>query len=127
MGSWRLGGACCLLVLATGLSACASKEKMPAAQELAVGQAAVGDATVSGAAQYAPYEMASAQDKLGRARQAMAEKNYGAARELSDQAQADAKLAQAKASSAKAQAAAQALQDNIRVMREELERASTGN
>jgi len=40
------------------------------------------------------------------------------------QAQVDAKLAQGKADSAKAKTAADALQDDIRVLREELERAS---
>jgi hypothetical protein len=42
--------------------------------------------------------------------------------DLAGQAQADAKLAQGKADSAKAQAAADALQDDIRVLREELNR-----
>ena len=41
--------------------------------------------------------------------------------ELANQAQADAKLAQSKASSVKAQAAADVLQDDIRVLREELD------
>ena len=42
--------------------------------------------------------------------------------ELANQAQVDAKLAQSKASSVKAQAAADVLQDDIRVLREELDR-----
>jgi hypothetical protein len=119
------------VTLCTGLIAlcaagCASRKKRPAGQDVAVSKAAVGDATASGAGEYAPLEMASAQDKLTRANQAMAAKDYSVARELANQAQADAKLAQSKASSAKAQAAALALQDNIRVMREELERSSNG-
>jgi hypothetical protein len=54
----------------------------------------------------------------------MAAKDYPLAMELANQAQVDAKLAQSKASSAKAQAAADALQEDIRVMREELNRAN---
>ena len=46
------------------------------------------------------------------------------AMDLATQAQADAKLAQSKANSAKAQTAADALQDDIRVLREELNRAN---
>jgi hypothetical protein len=52
----------------------------------------------------------------------MLAKDYKLARDMANQAQADAKLAQGKADSAKAQAAADALQEDIRVMREELER-----
>jgi hypothetical protein len=54
----------------------------------------------------------------------MAAKDYRLANELATQAQADAKLAQGKANSAKAQLAANALQDDIRVLREELDRSS---
>jgi len=56
------------------------------------------------------------------ANQAMASKDYKQALTLAAAAQADAKLAQSKANSAKAQIAADALQDDIRVLREELER-----
>jgi hypothetical protein len=69
--------------------------------------------------------MNSARDKMMRANQALAAKDYATARDLATQAQADARLAQSKANSAKATAAADALQDNIRVLREELDRAST--
>jgi hypothetical protein len=41
------------------------------------------------------------------------------------QAQADAKLAQAKASSAKANAAADALNEDLRVLRQEVDRANS--
>jgi hypothetical protein len=54
----------------------------------------------------------------------MAQKDYKLAMDLASQAQADAKLAQAKANSTKAQKAADALQDDIRVLREELDRAA---
>ncbi len=117
--------ACCAGLVVMGLVGCASKEKMPATSDVAVSKAAVSDATVSGAAEYAPVEVASAQEKLNRANSALAAKDYSTARELANQAQADAQLAQSKASSAKAQAAANALQDNIRVMREELDRSAS--
>jgi hypothetical protein len=110
-------------LIACGVAAC-STQKLPAAQDVAVGRAAVGDATANGAAQYAPLEMASAQDKMNRANQAMATKDYKLARQLSTEAEADAKLAQSKADSAKASAAAAAIQENIRVMREELDRVN---
>ena len=92
--------------------------------EVAVSKAAVSDAAGAGGAQFAPVEMKSAQDKLALANKAMAAKDYKVARELANEAQADAKLAQSKANSAKAQQAADALQDDIRVLREELDRTS---
>ncbi len=125
INSGWLKTACCAGLVAISLVGCASKEKVPATSDVAVSKAAVSDATVSGAAEYAPVEVASAQDKLNRANRALAAKDYTTARELANQAQVDAQLAQSKASSAKAQAAANALQDNIRVMREELDRSAS--
>jgi len=66
--------------------------------------------------------MSAARDKMLLANQAMAAKDYKLARELAAQAEVDAKLAQSKANSAKAQAASDALQEDIRVLRAELER-----
>lgn len=116
--------ACCAGLVAMCLTGCASREKIPATSDVAVSKAAISDATTSGAAEYAPVEVASAQEKLNQANQALAAKHYAKARELANQAQADAQLAQSKASTAKAQAAANALQDNIRVMQEELDRSA---
>jgi hypothetical protein len=96
----------------------------PATADVAVSQAAVGNASSAGGAEFAPVEMRSAREKIALANQAMAAKDYKRADDLANQAQADAKLAQSKADSAKAQLAANALQDDIRVLREELSRAN---
>jgi hypothetical protein len=101
-----------------------SSLKTPATADVAVSKAAVDSAASAGGVQYAPAEMNSAREKMALANKAMADKNYKLAIELADQAQVDAKLAQGKANSTKAQAAAQALQDDIRVLREELDRSS---
>jgi hypothetical protein len=66
--------------------------------------------------------MMAARDKMALANKAMAAKDYKLAIDLAAQAQADATLARSKANSARAQTAADALQDDIRVLREELER-----
>jgi hypothetical protein len=117
---WRM--VCCgaAVLLAAG---CTSM-KAPATADVAVSNAAVSDAAGAGGAEFAPIEMKSSRDKLDLAKKAMAAKDYKRASELANEAQADAKLAQAKANSAKAQQAAQALQDDIRLLREELGRAS---
>lgn len=102
---------------------CASM-KAPATADVAVSKAAVDNAAGAGGVEYAPVEMNAAREKLAQANKAMTVKDYKLARELATQAEADAKLAQSKANSAKAQQASDALQDDIRVLREELDRTS---
>jgi hypothetical protein len=99
-----------------------SSLKTPATAEVAVSKAAVENAASADGVEYAPAEMLAARDKMALANKAMAAKDYKLARDLAAQAEADAKLAQGKANSAKAQAAANALQDDIRVLHAELER-----
>lgn len=115
-------GLAVLSVAALVLTVGCSSLKTPATADVAVSKAAVANAAGAGGAQYAPLEMTTAREKLALANQAMVAKDYKLAIELANQAQADAKLAQNKASSVKAQAAADVLQDDIRVLREELDR-----
>lgn len=110
-----------MLAMLALLLGCSSM-KTPATSSMAVSAAAVESATGAGGAEYAPVEMQSARDKMAQARLAMSAKDYPLANSLAKEAQADAKLAQAKAGSGKAQTAADALQESIRVLREELER-----
>jgi hypothetical protein len=117
----RLAAAAALLTLA----ACASQEKVPATAAVAVSNNAVENAVSAGAADLAPAEITSARAKMLRANQALAAKDYKLARELAVQAQADAKLAQSKAGSAKATAAADALNEDLRVLRQEVDRANS--
>lgn len=112
---------CLSSALVLFLCACSSM-KTPATADVAVSKAAVDNAVSAGGPEYAPVEMNSAREKMALANKAMAAKDYKLAAELAGQAQADAKLAQAKANSTKAQTAADALQDDIRVLREELSR-----
>jgi len=120
MKPWTLLGGAALVL---GVSACASN-KTPATADVAASRQAVAAATSAGAADLAPAEMLSARDKLMRANQALAAKDYKAAQDLANQASADAQLAQSKATSAKATMAADELQQNIRLLREELLRAN---
>lgn len=101
-----------------------SSMKTPATASVAVSQAAVENAAGAGGAEFAPVEMNSAREKMALANKAMTAKNYKLANNLANQAEADAKLAQSKANSAKAQTAADALQDDIKVLREELNRVN---
>ena len=116
----RLGVACTVLLL----SACSSPQKAPATADVAVSRNAVENAVSAGAAELAPAEITAARDKMLRANQALAAKDYKLARELAIQAQADAKLAQSKATSAKATAASNQLNEDLRVLREEVDRVN---
>ncbi len=116
-------GLALLSAVALALTVGCTSLKTPATADVAVSKAAVDSAAGAGGAQYAPLEMNAAREKLALANKAMLAKDYKEARELANQAQADAKLAQSKASSVKAQAAADVLQEDIRVLREELDRA----
>lgn len=112
---------CSTLLLA--MVGCASSQKAPATADVAVSRAAVENAVSAGASDLAPEEISAARAKMQRASQALAAKDYTLARDLANQAQADAKLAQSKANSAKATAASNALQEDLRVLREEVDRA----
>jgi hypothetical protein len=115
--------ALCLAAL-LALSACANQQKAPATADVAVSRNAVENAVSAGAADLAPAEINLARSKMMQANQALAAKDYARARDLAAQAQADAKLAQSKATSAKATAAANALNEDLRVLREEVDRAN---
>ncbi len=117
----RLG--CLAAVLA--LAACASEQKAPATAAVAVSNNAVDNAVSAGAPELAPDELTAARAKMMRANQALAAKDYTLARQLAAEAQADAKLAQSKANSSKATAAADALDADVRVLRQEVDRANT--
>lgn len=117
---WRTVLCGTALVLMAGCSSM----KTPATASVAVSNAAVANAAGAGAAEFAPAEMDSAREKMALANKAMTAKDYKLANTLAMQAQADAKVAQGKANSAKAQSAAEALQDDIRILREELDRAN---
>jgi hypothetical protein len=106
------------------LAACGTSQKAPATADVAVSKNAVENAVSAGAADLAPEEITSARAKMMRANQALAAKDYALARDLATQAQADAKLAQSKSNSTKATAAADALNADLRVLREEVDRAN---
>lgn len=113
---WLAGAAAASLVL---LGACASTP--PPAEELAVGRAAVERANTAAAAD-APVTLSMAREKLDRANQAYANKDYTLARQLAEQAEADAALAEAQARSVRSDRALLEVREGIRQLREEMSR-----
>lgn len=96
---------------------------MPApVEQIAVSKAAISSAGSVGGSEYAPVEFKSAVNKMDAAEQAMVLKNYPQAKQLAEQAQVDAQLATVTARAAKAQKAAGELQEDNRILRQELDR-----
>lgn len=108
----------CALALAIALAACAHKGTAPV-EQLTNARASIAQAETVGAAQSAPVELLSSRDKLGQAEAAVRDKEFDRARELAEQAQADAALAERKARVAKAEAtAAELLRSNQQLSNE---------
>ena len=110
----------CAVVVIAG---CASTSSAPT-EQMAVSRSAIANAVSAGGSEYAAVEMKTAQEKMDRASRAMDKQDYDNARRLAEEAQVDARLAEKKAQSAKAQQAASAIQEDIRVLREEINRKS---
>jgi septal ring factor EnvC (AmiA/AmiB activator) len=89
---------------------------------MAVSKAAISNANSTGGSEFAPLQLKSAMEKMDRAERAMTDKNYELARQLAEQAQVDAQLAGLTARSAKAQKAVDALLEDNRVLRQEIDR-----
>ncbi len=104
-------------ILITG---CAS---IPApTEQMAVSRTAVSNALSLNSNELAPIQLKSAMEKMDAAERAMTEKNHELARQLAEQAELDAKLAGTMSRSAKAQKAVDALQEDSRVLRQEIDR-----
>jgi len=103
------------------MAGCASTTPAPT-EQMAVSKAAVSNASSAGGNEFAPLQFKSAMEKMDGAERAMGEKNYVRAKQLAEQAQVDAKLAEAAARSAKAQKAADAVKEDNRVLRQEIDR-----
>ena len=111
-----------ILLLATGLGACASVP--PPESQMGKADLALRKAEQADAAHFAPLEMRTARTKLEAARAAMREDENLEARRLAEQAKLDAILAEATAHAAQRQEAADTIRADIEALRAEAERAS---
>lgn len=110
------------LVAAILMAGCAST---PApVEQMAISRAAVSNANNTENNELAPLQLKSAKEKMEAAERAMVAKDYVHARQLAEEAQVDAQLAAAMARSAKAKKAADALQEDSSVLRQEIDRQS---
>lgn len=121
--SYQMHGIGATVVFALFMAGCASTPSIPApTEQMAVSRAAVNNASSAGGNEFAPLQLKSAMEKMDAAERAMGEKNYARAKLLAEEALVDAKLAEATARSAKARKAAEALQEDNRVLRKEIDR-----
>ena len=102
------------------MAGCASTP--PPTEQMATSRAAISNANSAEASAYAPLQLKAAMEKMEAAERAMVEKNYTLARTMAEQAQVDAQLAAETSRSAKTQKAAQTIQEDSHVLREELDR-----
>lgn len=93
-------------------------------EQFAVAQSSIERATAAGAAEHAALEIKTARDKLAAAQRAVEDEEYAKASALAEEASVDAKLAEAKSESAKAKRSVSEIQDNLRSLRNELDRNS---
>ncbi len=111
-----------VLLLATGLGACASVP--PPESQMGKADLALRKAEQADAAHFAPLEMRTARTKLEAARAAMREEQNLEARRLAEQAKLDATLAEATAQTAQRREATDTIRADIEALRAEAERAS---
>jgi hypothetical protein len=100
-GSWF--DACKAAALLPALLATACASDPPPYEQLAVSKMAIEDAINAGAADDAADQLASARNKLAKARALAADDEQAAARRLAEEAEADARLAATRARAARAQ------------------------
>jgi hypothetical protein len=111
-------------IAAAALAGCASVP--PPTEQMAVSRAALDQAQSAGAVEHAPLEYNSARRKLDLAVLAFREKDYARARQLAEQAEADAVLAQSKATATRSEQAVARVREDIRVLQDELNRTQGG-
>ena len=104
------------LMLAAG---CATSS-IPSAQKISQGDRAISDALLGNASVSAPDELKIAEEKLARARQAQANRDYEQAIRLAEQASVDADYARAKANLEKAKRAVGEIQKKTEILREQV-------
>ena len=109
---------CCAFILA----ACAAKA-VPPVKEITTVEKEISVARESNAEVYAPLELRYAEDKLKEAKSALEREEYVKARQLTEEASINARLAESKAQAEKEKKHVQETKESIDILRKEIERA----
>jgi hypothetical protein len=120
--------AAALLLIAAALAAGCAGDKPAAREQLAAGQTQVeaAIAATSASPDISVAEMATARDKLDRARAAQRAGDWEAARRLAEEAALDAEVARARMAADKSRKAAAEIDAGLAALREELNRQPAG-
>lgn len=119
-GRWRPVAPILGVTAALSLAACAGAPEPR--EQMALGRAAV-DRVSGPAGAEAPVDVAAARDKITRANRALADKDFVLARQLAEQAEADAALAEARSRSVRSDVALEEVRASIRALRAEIARS----
>jgi len=117
-GCWWIAFAA-LLVTAGG---CATAQKNMPTEQFTRTEDAIKDSEEHGAREKAASELVTAEEHYQKAKDAAADKDYGVALLYAEKAEADAKLAEARSERADAESQLHQLQENIRVLENEVNR-----
>lgn len=110
------------VILGLTLAAGCATSSIPSAQKISQSDRAISDALLSNASVSAPDELKIAEEKLARARQAQANRDYEEAIRLAEQASVDADYARARANLEKAKRAVGEIEKRTKALREEARR-----
>ena len=102
------------------VAACASQDQGVARTQIGGAQSAISQAERANAREYAPVELANAEQQLANANKAFEDKDYVKANNLAQQAAVNAELAEAKADNSKTKSMAQTIQNSIEDLRQEI-------
>lgn len=108
---------------ATLLAAAGCASQPVPTDRLALAQQAIERAERAGAVELAPVEIRNARDKLGAAQRAAGEREAASTARLAEQAEVDAQLAEATARAEKSARAVAELDDSLRALQRETQRA----
>ncbi len=113
---------CAVAMLVLTVSACSSTKKPKT--EMALSNSALQNAEVAGAGNLAPLELRSAKEKQALADSAYSRDKFTTAKQLAEQAAVDAELAKVKSEAEKSRRAVQEVEDSIKLIQTEMQRAS---
>ena len=109
-----------ILIVAFSLASCTST--LPPTGQISISNDVIRKANAAGGMEFAPLQLNSAKQKMVYAEKAMQEKKFELAYQLAQEAQVEAELALAKTATAKAQQEANALSEDSRILRHEIDR-----
>lgn len=112
-----------LMALAAAVAGCATPDTGPVTRQIASVETMIQQARQSRAEEYAPLELKRAQEKLDAAKTALDEEEVDRATRLAEEAMVEARLAEAKADADRARKRVESEEKDVKMLRDEIDRA----